>query len=83
MTGQGDLDDLEAAIVEAIVAACPSDEACAAAGLMCLDVHPIHSVVSVRGVTVVVEANVDAIAKMAVRVMRERAMAPCWGCRHR
>lgn len=76
----GDLDALELAVAAAIRGACPSDAACAAAGVACLDVHPVHSVVRVQDQTTVVEADVNALAKLAVRVMRERGNAPCWGC---
>lgn len=75
-----DLDALERAIAAAIRAACPSDRACAAAGIRCLDVHPVHSVVKVKEQTTIVEADVNALAKLAVRVMRERGQAPCWSC---
>lgn len=64
---------LEKAIATEIRAACPSDEQCIAAGKTCSYVHPIHEVARIFGVTEMVEADVDALAALVMRVLLTHA----------
>lgn len=66
------VDELTVAIAEAIRTACADDAECVAQRYRCTDTHPVHVSVSSNGRIVAVDADVDALAMLAARVLRER-----------
>lgn len=65
-------DPLQDEIAQAIREACADDADCAAHNNRCLEIHPVHRIETVRGKIVAVEADVDALAAIAARVLRAR-----------